>query len=136
MRSCLLAFGALMVVGVPSASAQDLCGKAPLPSDPAISRGVAEAIEAFKFSSQSGAAFGHLAVERFHGIAKDSSPAEAHAVAAALLHAECADVTQNEDPARLPWQSKDRLVELSKLIPDFNEAQALLDRIRALESQR
>jgi hypothetical protein len=136
MRSSLMAFGAGLVLVIQSVNAQDICGEAPSLSDPAISRGVTEAIQVFRIWSGSGESFARFAADQYRRLAKGRSPDEARLIAVALLHAECLELTRDQDPARLPWHFKDRLVGLSKLVPDFREAYAVLERIKTAETRR
>jgi len=136
MRTWLTALGVGLVLAIQSASAHEFCGEAPSFADPVIARGVGETVQVFRFWSGSGASFARLAADRYQALAKGRSPAEARVIAVALLHAECLELMRDQDPAKLPWHFKDRFVGLSKLVPDFREADALLDRIKAAEARR
>ena len=136
MRFCVMTFGVVLLLAVRPTIAADLCGEAPSLSDPAVARGVAEAAEVFKVSAAARQTFADLAATFYHDLAKGRSSGEARSIAVALLQASCLQLTQGEDPGKLPWHVKDKLVGLSTLVPDFNEAHALVERIEAAEAGR
>jgi|GEM_PF-5655354 len=116
--------------------AAELCGEAPPLPDPTTARGVIRAAEVFKISAAAGHTFADLAASFYRDLATGHSSEEARSIASALLHASCVELTRGKDPARLPWHAKDKLAGLSTLVADFREAQAVLDRIMAAETQR
>ena len=136
MRYCAMTFGVLLLFAIRPTHAADLCGEAPPFSDPAVAHGVAEAAEVFKVSAAARQTFADLAATFYHSLAKGHSAVEARSIAVALLQASCLQLTRGEDPGKLPWHAKDKLVGLSTLVPDFNEAHALLERVKAAEAGR
>jgi hypothetical protein len=73
----------------------------------------------------------------FYGdLAKGRPAAEARTIAVALLQASCVAMTRNVSPGPLPWHVADKLAGLSLVIPDFDEAKALLARIAADDVRR
>ena len=125
-----------LLLGIGPVRAAELCGEAPSLSDPTTGPRVMQAVEVFKISAAAGQTFADLAVSFYGNLAKGHSSEEARSIASALLHASCVELTRGKDPASLPWHAKDKLVGLSTLVPDFREAHALFDRIKAAETQR
>jgi hypothetical protein len=136
MRDCLIAIAFGLALTVQSANADELCGEAPAISNQEMARSIPRAVFALRLSSAAGEAFARHAMRVYVDAAKGRSPEEARLIAVALLHGYCVELTQGEDPANLPWHFKDQFVGLSRLIPDFPEAQALLERIKAAEARR
>jgi hypothetical protein len=133
-RIASLAVG-LLLAAQPICAAE-LCGDAPLLTDPALARGVTQAAQVFKISAAASKTFADLAASFYRGLAEGRPSPEAHSIAVALLHATCVELTRGQDPARLPWHVKDKLGGLATLVPDFSEAHALLERIKAAETAR
>jgi hypothetical protein len=129
-----LTFGILLAINNP-VRAGELCGEEPALSDPAIARKAKEAAKAFKISAAARKTFADLAANFHEGIAREHPPGNARVIAVAMLHEACVELTRGEDPAKLPPHVKDKLVGLSMLVPDFEEARALLERIRAAEKR-
>jgi hypothetical protein len=136
MRFCVMTFGVVLLLAVRLTSAADLCGEAPSLSDPALARGVTQAAQVFKVSAAARQTFANLAATFYRSLAEGRSSGEVRSIAVALLQASCLQLTQGEDPGKLPGHVKDKLVGLSTLVPDFNEAHALLERIKAAEAGR
>ena len=135
MRFLITALAIGVLLGIGPVHAAELCGEAPTVSDRTAVR-VVKAAEAFKVSAAAGQTFVNLAGTVYRNLAGEHSSEEARSIAAALLQASCVELTRGEDPARLPWHVKDKLVGLSTLVPDFHEAVVLLERIKAAETQR
>ena len=136
MRLWIMAFAAGVLLAIGPVHAAELCGEAPSLADPATARGVLQAAEVFKISAAAGKTFADIAASFYRSLAKGHSSQEARSIAVALLHAACVELTRDAEPARLPWHAKDKLAGLSTLVPDFREAHALLERIKAAETQR
>lgn len=119
-----------------SAAAHEICGVRPTFSDPTISREIVETVGLFRVWSGSGDSFARFAAGQYRLLAERHGALKARRIAVALLHAECTELTRGRDPARLPWHFKDRLMGLSKIVPDFREAEALLARIKSAEARR
>jgi len=131
----LATFALTVLLAIQPIQAAELCGEPPL-SDPTIALEAKKAAEVFKISAAARKTFADLAANFHSGIAKGRPPGDARIIAVAMLHAACVELTRGEDPARLPWHVKDKLVGISTLVPDFPEAQALLERILVAEKGR
>jgi hypothetical protein len=136
MRGRIAAAGVfIMLLSHPSAAAEDICGAAMERLDAATADAVQHAVFDLAVSSAAGETFAFHA-QRVYGVLIKRREDHARLLAVALLRAYCVFLTRNEDPARFSWHVKSQLEGMARLVPDFREAQALLDRITAAEQQR
>ena len=133
MRASLIAVISLLLVQ--PAAANEICGAAPTLPNPQTMQAVEQAVAGLSLSSQAGESFAQHAQDVYGMLTIGRSPEEARLMASALLHGYCEKLTKNEDPAKLPANMKDHLEGLAKLVPDFREGQAVLDRIKAAEAK-
>ena len=132
-------FGAIALASVllaQPAGAHEICGDAPALPSSATAEQLHHAVIGLAISSAAGEGFVSHARAAYGDLVKGRSDADACLLAAALLQAYCARMLQNEDAARLPWHMKSQLAGMALLVPDFREAQALLERIAAAERTR
>jgi hypothetical protein len=133
MRACIAAFAVAFALLARPAGAQEICGEAPPLPHGATAEQLHHAVFGLALSSAAGAGFVAHARVVYGDLVKGRSAADARLLAVALLQAYCAWMLQHEDPARLPWHMKSQLAGMAQLVPDFREANALLDRIAAAE---
>jgi hypothetical protein len=124
-----------LVLPVASAYANSICGDPPRLSRREASQ-VRRAVFGLGLSSAAGETFAWHAA-RVHGeLVKGRSRDDARRLAVALLHGHCLAMTRNQDPSSLSWHVRDHIIGLSKLVPDFREAQAIIDRLQAAQTRR
>ena len=136
MRDPVAAIVLALLLTVPGAQANEICGEAPPLASPETAGAVSSAVFGLKLSSAAGEGFAAHARNVYFEAAKARPPEEARTIAAALLHGYCTDLMHGADAASLPWHVKDHFLGLSRLISDFRQADALLARIKAAEGGR
>jgi hypothetical protein len=136
MRGCIGALGLAFIGFAQPAGAHEICGEPPALPQSATAEQLHGAVFGLAVSSAAGAGFVAHARVVYGDLVKGRADADARLLAVALLQAYCARMLQNEDAARLPWHMKSQLASMAQLVPDFREADALLERIAAAERAR